>query len=559
MSSIETGRSTNLFVRWTGEEPIDGTRLTLPEGFRLDGVWVQSRSGEPISSVRVRRLPDDGPRFVHRIESDPPIPAEGLVIARITAPDAPGSYRWTLQSYRRPATRDTVDSEELAPPYTETAESDSLERGSRHEGRIEVGRLESRPGERALTFDPERLERPLVEREGRPLDLSMEDSFTTEVWIRTTGLGEVVLSTWTGRESSAYPVELVVDRSGRLVCYRGESGLHHSLRSSDPVADGTWHHAAVSHDGSTGWTRLTIDGRPVDSLQTSTSVAQSGGYRVGLGGRPSGAWDGADPTYAVLRPYSGELETVRMWDRPRSPWSIERDLHRVIPAGDGAPVSLSFDGPESSRGLRGGAESVQFVPSDLAFLIPVQDFRASVDDRRATLSWRASPEGEGEFVVERSSDGENYRSVARVPVRAGENVGSEGLHRFEIADPISTEEVAYYRLRRVGPDGRQVALSHEVKLGLGGPEEAPEAELVGNFPNPFNGSTVIKYALRESRHVQVEVWDVSGHRIATLVDEVQDAGSHEVRFRPGDIPSGLYVARLETSGQTLTHTMILTK
>ncbi len=71
--------------------------------------------------------------------------------------------------------------------------------------------------------------------------------------------------------------------------------------------------------------------------------------------------------------------------------------------------------------------------------------------------------------------------------------------------------------------------------------EIPEKfELLQNYPNPFNPSTYIEYRLPERVHVSLKVYDVLGREVATLVDEVQNAGSYRVRFENAGISSGVY-------------------
>lgn len=65
-----------------------------------------------------------------------------------------------------------------------------------------------------------------------------------------------------------------------------------------------------------------------------------------------------------------------------------------------------------------------------------------------------------------------------------------------------------------------------------------------NFPNPFNPSTTIRYAVPEQSHVKIQVYNLLGQRIATLVDEINDTGNYEITWHP-DGPSGTYVYRIE--------------
>ncbi len=86
-----------------------------------------------------------------------------------------------------------------------------------------------------------------------------------------------------------------------------------------------------------------------------------------------------------------------------------------------------------------------------------------------------------------------------------------------------------------------------------------EYSLSQNFPNPFNPSTVIRYGLPQQSHVALDVYNVIGQKIATLVDDNQAAGYHEVHFSGSGLPSGVYFYRLTAGGFVRTLKMILTK
>jgi agmatine deiminase len=72
------------------------------------------------------------------------------------------------------------------------------------------------------------------------------------------------------------------------------------------------------------------------------------------------------------------------------------------------------------------------------------------------------------------------------------------------------------------------------------------ALLLSNYPNPFTGSTVIRYQLPEKTGVKLEVLDSYGQSIATLVDSRQDAGVYQEGFSAGSLPPGLYYIRIVT-------------
>ena len=80
-------------------------------------------------------------------------------------------------------------------------------------------------------------------------------------------------------------------------------------------------------------------------------------------------------------------------------------------------------------------------------------------------------------------------------------------------------------------------------------EKATEIPLVfaleGNYPNPFNPTTRIRYALPQRAPVRLSVYDVQGRLVGVLVEAEQATGWHEVTFEAGALPSGVYFYRLE--------------
>ena len=86
-----------------------------------------------------------------------------------------------------------------------------------------------------------------------------------------------------------------------------------------------------------------------------------------------------------------------------------------------------------------------------------------------------------------------------------------------------------------------------------------EFTLSQNFPNPFNPSTRINYSLAETADVRLIVYDILGRRVATLVNEVQNAGPHTVNFDMGRYASGTYIYRLEAGDFVSVKKMMLIK
>jgi surface protein len=90
-------------------------------------------------------------------------------------------------------------------------------------------------------------------------------------------------------------------------------------------------------------------------------------------------------------------------------------------------------------------------------------------------------------------------------------------------------------------------------------EKPTEFALSQNFPNPFNPSTTIRYALPEAAQVRLEVYTVTGQRVATLASGEQNAGWHAVDFDGSGLASGVYVYRLQAGGFVQTRKLMLIK
>lgn len=80
-----------------------------------------------------------------------------------------------------------------------------------------------------------------------------------------------------------------------------------------------------------------------------------------------------------------------------------------------------------------------------------------------------------------------------------------------------------------------------------------------NYPNPFNPTTSISYDIPASGHASLKVFNLIGKEIATLVSGIKEAGSYRVTWNAENVPSGVYLYKLETNGKTLTRQMILMK
>lgn len=536
--TVTGGQPTNFFISWQSERTIDGFYVQVPHGWQLNQVRIsEAMGGSSLETSIQARETSQSPTY--RVAVNSGLRGSYHNVFQVQVGDEIGNFSWAIT------------------PYVEREEADSLLTNARYSGSLEVKPALRVADQYAVTFDPRIAERPALMNDDDPVSLSLEDSFTTEFWLKTVYLNEVVVSTWDGRERSAYPVEVMIGPGGYLHCYRGVGGMHHSLTSSRPLADGSWHHVAVTHEDAEGWMRLIVDGQTVDSLHLDNELAVDQSSTFVLGGRPTSSYTSEDVDPRSFN-YSGELDELRLWSLPREEKEIRSNMHRQIESQREGLHRVGFDEQDVGSLFSGSTSSMQFVLSELSLFDPIEQLRADRRSNGVEVTWEAIPSYSEEFVVERSTDGQYFETVSRVHAGTSDESDTRQSRRYSLTDPTVHEGVVYYRVRQVVNEEDRQSMAKTIKVGLRSPRRNV-VDLVGNFPNPFNATTLIKYELYETQDVRLDVWDMSGHRRASLVDKTQEPGQYDVRFDAANLPSGAYVIRLETEQSTQTHTMILMK
>ena len=143
----------------------------------------------------------------------------------------------------------------------------------------------------------------------------------------------------------------------------------------------------------------------------------------------------------------------------------------------------------------------------------------------------------------------------RVRLSSGQPAVGVQVRLFDLTDlrrfvGTTTDETGHFALPlRVLSTVRGTALPTNFALGQ-------------NYPNPFNPSTIIPYQLPVSAHVRLEVFNLLGQRLATLVDGVRSAGVHMAQWDATDaagraVGAGVYIYRLSSDDQTESQRMVL--
>ncbi|RLC51596.1 MAG: hypothetical protein DRH79_05980 [Candidatus Cloacimonadota bacterium] len=131
---------------------------------------------------------------------------------------------------------------------------------------------------------------------------------------------------------------------------------------------------------------------------------------------------------------------------------------------------------------------------------------------------------------------------------------------------VINESHAFY-ITTVSQQGMESEPSEIVEWMIVDSENLPTplvTKLNGNYPNPFNPSTNIAYSIKESGKVTLQVYNIRGQLIKTLIDEVNEPGEHAVTWNGKNIAnksvaSGIYFYKLKTDDFQQTKKMIMLK
>lgn len=196
-----------------------------------------------------------------------------------------------------------------------------------------------------------------------------------------------------------------------------------------------------------------------------------------------------------------------------------------------------------------GAE-IDFEYGPIATLL--QEFSADFGNGRIELSWSMSSMDDGvAFAVSRrSSDGE----WTDLP---GDALECADLSFTYLDDSVEPDESYIYRVEFETEGSRTLLFQTEAIE-----TPAMPLSLEQNVPNPFNPSTEISYYLPGAVDVRLEIYDLSGRRVAQLVDGPQPKGWHVARWDGADtgnrsVASGVYFYRLRAGKQVISKKMVL--
>jgi hypothetical protein len=222
----------------------------------------------------------------------------------------------------------------------------------------------------------------------------------------------------------------------------------------------------------------------------------------------------------------------------------------------GAGCPLKLDGNDFYGPLQTAADEAYFDDYQLIdMIVPVEmtSFTANVtNERNVILNWSTATETNNHmFEIERRAETGEYFTIGFVN---GAGTTTEPQNYTYTDQTVETGKY-FYRLKQLDFDGRY-EYSDEVEVDVNGPLTF---NLEQNYPNPFNPSTSINYSVPEAGNIRLSVYNTVGEAVAVLVDGFSQSGIFEVSFDASNLPSGVYLYKLQSANSVQTKKMMLLK
>ncbi len=335
---------------------------------------------------------------------------------------------------------------------------------------------------------------------------------------------------------------------------------------------------------------VSVDGGEVASVRAVGGNAPGGAGTRSAGGQDEGPEDREVVWELEIEPDSDEDVTVSLeaWRPCGEPGAICTEDGRALSEG----ISTTVRGPAAEAQEPQDQEQ---KPQDQAAAAEQEPQQQEQPDQEAEAAAEQEPpqkpppaprnltgvaNGDGSVTLSWDAPGDDsvtgYRILIRHTVKQAPGVFSKlaantGTTATTYTDRVASPETRYaYRVKAINAAGagkrsnyvkvttKRAAAASKPALADGPPGLAP------NAPNPFNATTLIPYRLDADGPVRLEIYNLLGQRMRTLVDEVQAAGAYRVRWDARDgrgaaVAAGVYFIRLHHPGGVHTRRMLYLK
>ncbi|MFQ5674600.1 MAG: T9SS type A sorting domain-containing protein [bacterium] len=318
----------------------------------------------------------------------------------------------------------------------------------------------------------------------------------------------------------------------------------------------TWHRPAIeeTEPNNTVNQLQELTGPPPIFVRGNAEVADNGPLSINFA---DGTSDDVEDLYVVRIESPGLRLNLTGTTSDLDPWVFDNPVTSIIggPTTRGGPADETIDLPNLAAG---------------SYVIGISIFDSAPGgpaESPYNLTVNGDISGTGGVLQSFNI----YRSEASNPVVSGTLVGNVGLNTTSFVDGNLAGNVFFYQVTAVYDIGESPP-SNEASALVTSVEDNPSAvpatyALHQNYPNPFNPTTVIRYAIPQFHNndrVKLEIFNMLGQKVRTLVDEQQSANFYTVEWDGTNdlgrrVTSGLYLYRLQAGSFIQVNKMLFLK
>lgn len=151
--------------------------------------------------------------------------------------------------------------------------------------------------------------------------------------------------------------------------------------------------------------------------------------------------------------------------------------------------------------------------------------------------------------------------VKMMTVSGGSGMTTDGTHRLKLTLSQSVIGVTEPDPGNIGIGLGLWEILSRMYVVSAADDDVPAVSnhLFRNYPNPFNPSTRINFSLEQKATVRIELYDLRGRKVDTLLQEVKPAGAHSLTYQPRNLASGVYLVLMRAGSFRATQRIMLVK
>jgi uncharacterized delta-60 repeat protein len=222
-------------------------------------------------------------------------------------------------------------------------------------------------------------------------------------------------------------------------------------------------------------------------------------------------------------------------------------------------AAIQSNGAIIAAGYAGGNVDIAVARYRQSVPLPVElvSFTASPAKNGITLNWKTATEVNNYgFEIQRSALSPQQSDNMWSKIGFVEGNGTTNAPKSYTFVDNSASGKTSYRLKQIDRDGK-FEYSQTVEVIVASVPK--EFSLEQNYPNPFNPTTAISFQLSAVGFTTLKIYDAIGREVSTLISEVKEAGAYSVQFDGARLSSGIYFAKLTSSGKTQMRKLLLLK